>query len=139
MNENDTDDTSVDFDYDRAAALLNIVQLIAGVAPQFTSISGEAMSELREMNDALVELAKRRAKEAEAKAGYDAAQRAEAENLRREEELADEERRATDRQSQLDLPNPALVNDPQPSKPIDHTKTVEQANTKLPPIARRTL
>lgn len=42
------------YDFSRAASLLAIVKDVAGVAPQFTAISGEAMSELKELNDALL-------------------------------------------------------------------------------------
>ena len=41
------------FDYDRASALLNIVEKISTVAPGYTYISSEAMAELREMNEAV--------------------------------------------------------------------------------------
>jgi hypothetical protein len=42
------------YDFTRAQALLAIVKDVAGVAPQFTAISGEAMAELKELNDALL-------------------------------------------------------------------------------------
>lgn len=61
------------FDYDRAADLLNIVEKIATVAPAFTAISGEAMRELKAMNDELTAYAVARAKEERAEADHAAA------------------------------------------------------------------
>lgn len=38
-------------DFERALMLMNIVEQISKVAPSFTSLSGAAMTELKEMND----------------------------------------------------------------------------------------
>lgn len=46
-------------DTDRAAALLSIVQQVANVAPSMTSLSGEAMRELKEIDDRIREDAAR--------------------------------------------------------------------------------
>lgn len=43
------------FDYERAGALLTIVEQVSKVAPQMTAISSEAMAELRQMNQWLIE------------------------------------------------------------------------------------
>lgn len=41
------------FDYERANILLDIVTKVANASPGFTSLSGEAMAELRVMNEDL--------------------------------------------------------------------------------------
>lgn len=40
-----------EIDFDRAAVLLDVVQKVAGVAPQYMAISSAAMNELKEMQD----------------------------------------------------------------------------------------
>lgn len=42
-------------DYGRIAQLLNIVEKVATVSPQFMAISGAAMAELREVNQAIAD------------------------------------------------------------------------------------
>jgi hypothetical protein len=109
----------IEFDYQRAGALLTIVQLVAGVAPGFTSISSEAMAELREMNDKLGVLARERAEAIKAEAAARAAEEAENANAEGDE---------------VQPENPALDPNPQPTPPIDHTKTAESK-----PNIRRTI
>lgn len=55
------------FDYERASTLLGIVEKVAGVAPGFVYLSNEAMTELREMNDYLGQVAKDRGEAQKAK------------------------------------------------------------------------
>jgi flagellar biosynthesis/type III secretory pathway protein FliH len=106
----------IEFDYERAAALLNIVQLVAGVAPGFTSISSEAMAELKEMNDTLFSAQRERTAELQAARDAEAAERAQ--EAREEGEDQGED----------------TLGEPVPTPAIDHTKTVESK----PPV-RRTL
>lgn len=40
-----------EIDFDRAAVLLNVVEKVAGVVPQYMAISSAAMNELKEMQD----------------------------------------------------------------------------------------
>lgn len=44
-----------DIDFGRAAALMDVVQKVASVAPTYTSLSGVAMMELKEMNEQAME------------------------------------------------------------------------------------
>lgn len=44
-----------DIDFGRAAALMDVVQKVANVAPTYTSLSGVAMMELKEMNEQAME------------------------------------------------------------------------------------
>lgn len=82
-------DQKIDFDYERAGALLNIVEQVSKVAPGYTAISGEAMRELKEMNDALTKIGQNRAKILKAKADYEIAKRAEAAREVKPEEQVD--------------------------------------------------
>lgn len=50
----------IDIDFARASQLLSVVKEVAGVAPGFTSLSSEAMAELKEMNDKIAEAATKR-------------------------------------------------------------------------------
>lgn len=55
-----------DFDYSRAHELLSIVNLVAEVAPTFSAIASEAMAELKEINQDLLDAIKARKAAAEA-------------------------------------------------------------------------
>lgn len=73
-----------DFDYGRAHDLLSIIQLVAEVAPKYTAISSEAMAELGEINEEILEAVKARKQAADEeaaaiKAETDAEVRAQAE------------------------------------------------------------
>ena len=48
---------SIDFDYDRAAQLMNIMHQVSVVAPKASSIFGLAQRELNELNDKAKEIA----------------------------------------------------------------------------------
>ena len=65
-----------DFDYGRAHELLSIVQLVAEVAPAYTSIASEAMAELKEINQDILEAVKARKKAADEEAAAKAAEEA---------------------------------------------------------------
>lgn len=52
----------IDFDIERASALLAIVKEVSEVAPGYTALSSEAMAELREMNDEIATKAAERTK-----------------------------------------------------------------------------
>jgi len=56
-----------EIDFERAAVLLDVVAKCATVGPMYTSLSGMAGLELKEMNDAALENAKEIAAEREAK------------------------------------------------------------------------
>lgn len=45
----------MDFDYERAFMLLSIVEKVSTVAPGYTAITGEAMAELRQMNQGILD------------------------------------------------------------------------------------
>jgi len=47
-------------DFARAAALMDVVQKASSVCPQYTSLSSEAMAELKEMNDLALKEGKER-------------------------------------------------------------------------------
>lgn len=66
-----------DFDYGRAHDLLSIIQLVAEVAPKYTAISSEAMAELGEINEEILEAVKARKQAADEAAAAAAAKAAE--------------------------------------------------------------
>lgn len=47
--------TKSKIDFERAAALMDVVQKVAGVAPSYSALSSAAMNELKEMNDIAAE------------------------------------------------------------------------------------
>lgn len=65
-----------DFDYGRAHDLLSIVELIAKVAPAYTAISSEAMAELKEINQGILDAVKARKQAADEEAAANAAEEA---------------------------------------------------------------
>lgn len=64
-----------DFDYGRAHELLSIVQLVAEVAPSMTAISSEAMAELKEINQDILDNVKARKQAEDEAAAQESAQK----------------------------------------------------------------
>lgn len=94
-------------DFERAAALMDVVQKVANVVPTFTALSGAAMTELKEMND----VAQKEANELGARRLKEEQERAAVLNAKAQDEA--------DRQARQDAHEKAIDNNRQPVKPIN--------------------
>lgn len=113
---------SREFDFERAAALLDIVEKVSKVAPGYTAISAEAMAELRQLNQWLIEeQAKRKAVELRKQNEELAKRAAEQETDRKRQEAEDEKRAKANAVVQPPniIPGQPVPGTPVPSQPIE--------------------
>lgn len=131
---------SYQFDFGRVSSLLSIVQGIADIAPQYSAIANEALSELKELNEECIKVQAERAEaERQNRAKRDAELRAQAQAQAEESDptvTISAEREAANRE--MDMAGGALSPNPQPSPPKAIKATAENTGGEDPVVADNT-